>query len=39
MDKIIDEVVRAGFVIAKGLDIKSFIASLVDQIFDITGSI
>jgi adenylate cyclase len=38
MENIIDEVVRAGFVIAKGLDIKSFISSLVDQIFDISGS-
>ena len=38
MDNIIDEVVRAGFVISKGLDIKQFIASLIDQLFDVTGS-
>jgi len=38
MNNIIDEVVRAGFVIAKGLDIKAFISSLIDQMFDITGS-
>jgi adenylate cyclase len=38
MENIIDEVVRAGIVISKGLDIKYFISSLIDQIFDITGS-
>jgi adenylate cyclase len=38
MDTIIDEVVRAGFVISKGLDLKKFIASLIDQLFDVTGS-
>ena len=38
MEDIINEVVRAGFVISKGLDIKTFISSLIDQIFDITGS-
>jgi len=38
MKNIIDDVVRAGFVISKGLDIKMFISSLVDQLFDITGS-
>ncbi|UCB45398.1 MAG: PAS domain-containing protein [Spirochaetota bacterium] len=38
MDNIIDEVVRAGLIISKGLDIKLFIASLIDQLFDVTGS-
>jgi class 3 adenylate cyclase len=38
MKSTLDDVVRAGAVIGKGFDIKQFIASLVEQLFDITGS-
>jgi adenylate cyclase len=38
MQSILDDVVRAGFAISKGFDIKRFIASLTEQLFDITGS-
>jgi len=38
MQNILDDVVRAGFAISKGFDIKKFIASLVEQLFDITGA-
>jgi len=38
MQSILDDVVRAGFAISKGFDIKKFIASLIEQLFDITGA-
>ncbi len=38
MQNILDDVVRAGFAISKGFDIKKFIASLIEQLFDITGA-
>ncbi len=38
MQNILDDVIRAGTVIGKGFDIKHFISSLVEQLFDITGA-
>jgi adenylate cyclase len=38
MKSTLDDVVRAGTIIGRGFDIKQFIASLVEQLFDITGS-
>jgi class 3 adenylate cyclase len=38
MKSTLDDIVRAGAIIGKGFDIKQFISSLVEQLFDITGS-
>jgi adenylate cyclase len=37
MKNVLDDVVRAGHAISRGFDIRYFIASLVEQLFDITG--
>jgi class 3 adenylate cyclase/PAS domain-containing protein len=38
MQNILDDVVRASFAVYRGLDVRRFIASLTEQLFDVTGS-
>lgn len=38
MSNLLDEVVRAGLILSKGSDVREFIASLIDQLFDLTAA-
>lgn len=38
MQSILDDMVRASFAISRGFDIKRFVASLTEQLFDVTGA-
>jgi PAS domain S-box-containing protein len=38
MQNLLENIVKAGFVISRGFDVKRFVSALVDQLFDITGA-
>ncbi|MFW6181697.1 MAG: adenylate/guanylate cyclase domain-containing protein [Spirochaetota bacterium] len=38
MQYMLDDVVRASFAVYRGLDVRRFIASLTEQLFDVTGA-